>query len=266
MISLLFCSSTPERNRFCRFRKRSFPIAAALVLARLCFAQTGQSPDQDLDRIVSSTRLAFGVPSVSVAVVKDGATIYAKAFGDSDLAKRQPAGIETRYAVGSISKQFTAAALVLEQQKEKVSLDDKVSKYFPELTRASEVTVRELLSHTSGYEDYAPQDYLITSWTRPTTPDAILGTWAKKPLNFNPGTEWQYSNTNYVLAGKILEKVSGEELLPYLQQHFFQLARDEFGRRLRREERAGCIGVHALRPRSTETGRAGRAGLVLRCG
>ena len=208
--------------------------------------------------------LAFGVPSVSVAIVKDGATVYAKAFGESDLAKQKPAGVDTRYAVGSISKQFTAAALLLEQEKGKLSLDDKVSKYFPALTRANEVTIRQLLSHTSGYEDYAPQDYLIASWTRPTTPDAILDNWAKKPLNFDPGTQWQYSNTNYVLAGKILEKVAGEELLPYLQEHFFRplgmgSAGDCDVKSARRR-----VGLHSLRTWAAEAGRAGSFRLVLR--
>ncbi|MBV8866080.1 MAG: beta-lactamase family protein [Acidobacteriaceae bacterium] len=188
----------------------------------MSFGQNQPSLNQDLDDTIASTRSAFGVPSVSVAVVKDGATVYAKAFGQSDLARQKVANVETRYAVGSISKQFTAAALLLEQEKGKVSLDDKVSKYFPNLTRANEVSIRQLLSHTSGYEDYAPQDYLIASWVRPTTPDAILDKWANKPLNFDPGTQWQYSNTNYVLAGKILEKATGEALLPFLQQHFFQ--------------------------------------------
>ncbi len=166
-------------------------------------------------------RQAFAVPSVSVAVIQNGKLTFAKAFGESDLAKQQSATPDTRYAVGSISKQFTAAALLLEQEAGKLSLDDKVAKYLPELTRSNEVTIRELLSHTSGYEDYAPQDYLIPSWTAATTPQAILDTWAKKPLNFEPGTEWQYSNTNYVIAGTILEKVSGEKIVPFLREHFF---------------------------------------------
>ena len=222
MISRSFWSSAPEKNAWRMLRKHSLLPAAALALSGLSFGQNGPSLSQDLDRAISSTRLAFGVPGVSVAVVKDGATVYAKAFGESDLAKQKAAGVDTRYAVGSISKQFTAASLLLEQEQGKVSLDDKVSKYFPALTRANQVTIRQLLSHTSGYEDYAPQDYLIATWTKPTTPDAILDNWAKKPLNFDPGTQWQYSNTNYVLAGKILEKVAGEKLLPYLQEHFFR--------------------------------------------
>jgi D-alanyl-D-alanine carboxypeptidase len=174
-----------------------------------------------LDRKIPAALAAAGAPSVSVGIIRNGRLEYARAFGRADLAKNRPATADTRYAVGSISKQFTAAALLLEQEQGKLSLDDKVSKYYPELTRAEEVTIRHLLSHTSGYEDFAPQDYFIPEWSKPTTPDEILNRWAKKPLNFDPGTEWQYSNTNYVLAGRILEQVSGQELLPFLQEHFF---------------------------------------------
>src|SRR5579875_824202 len=200
-----------------------------LICILAIFAETNRLPaaaddtlTADLDRKAAATIAAFGVPSASLAVIKDGKLLWAKAYGEADLAEHRKADTSTRYAVGSISKQFTAAALLLEQQRGKLSLDDKVAKYFPDLTRANEVTIRELLSHTSGYEDYAPQDYLIPEWTHPITPDEILNRWAKKPLNFDPGTQWQYSNTNFVLAGKILEKVSGQELLPFLEQHFFQ--------------------------------------------
>ncbi len=162
-----------------------------------------------------------GAPSVSIAVVKQGQLVYAKAFGKASLEPDRPADANTRYAIGSISKQFTAAAVLMMEEQGKLSLDDKVSKYFPELTRAGEVTIRELLSHTSGYSDYAPQDYMIPEWTKPMTPQAILDEWAKKPLDFDPGTRWQYSNTNYVLAGRIFEKVSGEPLVAFLHKHIF---------------------------------------------
>jgi len=155
-------------------------------------------------------------------VVRDGKLIYAKAFGSADLAAGRAADVNTRYSVGSVSKQFTAAAILLLQEQGKLSLDDHVSKYFPDLTRAGEITIRELLSHTSGYEDYAPQDYIIPDWTQPTTPQAILNRWAKKPLNFDPGTKWQYSNTNYVLAGEIFEKVSGQPLVAFLKEKIFE--------------------------------------------
>jgi CubicO group peptidase (beta-lactamase class C family) len=201
------------------------PFLALTVLAFVAvsvrsFAQDGLTGE--LDQKAAATISAFGVTSASVAVIKDNKLFWAKAYGKASLQHDRPAETTTRYAVGSISKQFTAAALLLEQERGKLSLDDKVANYFPDLTRANEVTIRQLLSHTSGYEDYAPQDYLIPEWTQPTTPQDILNRWAKKPLNFDPGTKWQYSNTNYVLAGEILEKVSGQKLLDFLNENFFR--------------------------------------------
>jgi len=79
-----------------------------------------------------------------------------------------------------------------------------------------------MLTYTSGYEDFAPRDYIIPEWTKPTTPAAIMNQWAKKPLNFDPGTKWQYSNTGYVVAGAIFEKATGQTLLRFLREHAFE--------------------------------------------
>lgn len=177
------------------------------------------SPDQE--KKIAGMLAESGAPSVSIAIVEHGKLAYAKAFGKASLSPDRQADAHTRYAIGSVSKQFTSAAILLMAEQGKLSLDDKVSKYFPELTRANEVTIRELLSHTSGYSDFAPQDYMIPVWTSPTTPEAILDEWAKKPLDFDPGTRWQYSNTNYVLAGRIFEKASGEQLMDFLHKHIF---------------------------------------------
>jgi D-alanyl-D-alanine carboxypeptidase len=188
----------------------------------LALAEVPPKLSGELDRAAVLALNNTAVPSISVAVVQNGRVAYVKAFGKADIAKNVPAESATRYAVGSISKQFTAAALLLAQEKGKLSLDDRVARYFPDLTGASSITIRELLSHTSGYEDYAPQDYLIPEWTHPTAPDQILQRWAKKPLNFKPGTQWQYSNTNYVLAGKIFEKATGQPLVSFLQRAIFE--------------------------------------------
>jgi D-alanyl-D-alanine carboxypeptidase len=197
-------------------------LAALFALCALPgWTQLAEQASKRLDEKVEATLAAFAAPSVSVAIAQDGRVVYARAFGHADLAKGRRAETNTRYAVGSISKQFTVAALLLEQEQGKLSLDDSVAKYFPDLTRANEVTIRQLLSHTSGYEDYAPQDYMIPEWEKATTPEKLLTTWAKKALNFDPGTRWQYSNTNYVLAGKIFEKASGQALMPYLQRKVF---------------------------------------------
>jgi CubicO group peptidase (beta-lactamase class C family) len=174
-----------------------------------------------IDRIAGQVLEQRGIPSASVAVVQGGKVVYAHAYGLAHIAPAVAATPEMRYSIGSVSKQFTAAAILLLQEEGKLSLDDAVGKYVPGLTRGNEVTIRQILSHTSGYQDYWPEDYLMTPMMKPETAQQILDTWAKKPLDFEPGTKWQYSNTNYVIAGEIVEKLSGKKLMEFLGEHIF---------------------------------------------
>jgi len=185
-------------------------------------AQLSADVTAKIDKAAADALQRTGVPSASVAVVKDGKIVYVKTYGDAKLDPRTPADPKMRYSIGSISKQFTATALLMLAEQGKLSLDDKVGKYIPDLTRANEVTIRQLLSHTSGYQDYWPQDYVMPGMLKPVTAQQIMDTWAKKPLDFDPGTKWQYSNTNYVIAGAIAEKAAGMPLWQFLQQQIFK--------------------------------------------
>jgi CubicO group peptidase (beta-lactamase class C family) len=127
-----------------------------------------------------------------------------------------------RYSIGSVSKQFTATAILMLAEQGKLSLDDPVARFVPDLTRAKEVTVRQVLSHTSGYQDYWPQDYVPPFMLQAVTANKILDLWARKPLDFDPGTQWQYSNTGYVIAGLIVERASGMPLLEFLSKRIFE--------------------------------------------
>ncbi len=174
-----------------------------------------------VDASVAEALQRTGSPSASVAVVVDGKIVLAKAYGLARLDPRASATADTRYGVGSISKEFTAAAILILQSEGKLSLDDHVSRWFPELTDANKITLRQILSHTAGYQDFYAEDYTLTPMQRPTTPEAIMAGWAKKPLDFQPGDDWQYSNTGYVIAGRIVEKVSGQPLFAFLKAHVF---------------------------------------------
>jgi D-alanyl-D-alanine carboxypeptidase len=198
-------------------------ILLSLPFAGVANAQADLSPELrgKIDKLAADVLARSGVPSASIAVVKDGKIVYLNAYGSARLEPKTPATPAMRYSIGSISKQFTAAAMLLLQEQGKLSLDDKVGKYIPDLTRANEVTIRQLLSHTSGYQDYWPQDYVMPMMLQPVTAAKILDMWARKPLDFEPGTKWQYSNTNYVIAGVIIEKVSGKPLLQFLKEKVF---------------------------------------------
>ena len=201
---------------------RSLLLAA--VFAPVLHAQqlTGAERTQ-IDSAARTVLRATGAPSASIAIVRGGQVVYENAYGDARISPRTPASTSMRYAIGSVSKQFTAAAILLLAEDGKLSLDDRISKWHPELTRAGDVSIRQLLSMTSGYQDYWPQDYVFTDMQRPTTSDAILRRWAAggKPLDFAPGTKWQYSNTNYVLAADIVERVSGTPFMEFLARRIF---------------------------------------------
>jgi CubicO group peptidase (beta-lactamase class C family) len=162
-----------------------------------------------------------GAPSASVAVVQNGSLTYVQAYGDAEKAPDRPATTSTRYAIDSISKEFTAAAILMLVEQGKLSLDDAIGKYIPGLGPASKPTIRQVLNHTSGLRDYWPQDFVFPAMRQPTSTQALLDQWARRPLDFPPGTDWQYSNTGYVVAGAIVERVAGMGLFEFLQQHIF---------------------------------------------
>lgn len=175
---------------------------------------------EKIDKLVTETLARTATPSASLAIVKDGRIAYLKAYGNARLDPPTAARREMRYCLGSLSKPFTAEAMLLLQEQGKLSLDDKVSRFLPDLSRANEVTIRQVLSQSSGYQEYWTLDYLPQNVLRPTTPRKILEV-AHKPLNFDPGTKWEISDTNYVIAGMIVEKASGMPLYRFLREKLF---------------------------------------------
>jgi CubicO group peptidase (beta-lactamase class C family) len=174
-----------------------------------------------VDKLVAKALAESGTPAVSIAIVKDAKVALAQAYGDARLDPKTPATAAMRFSIGSVSKQFLAAAILLAAENGKLSLDDRVGKYLPSLTRANDITIRQLLSHTSGYQDYYPQDYLPPFMREPVTAEGILDRWAIKPLDFEPGTAWQYSNTGFVVAGRVLEKATGVPAIEFLRTRIF---------------------------------------------
>jgi CubicO group peptidase (beta-lactamase class C family) len=173
-----------------------------------------------IDSLVDKALTDTHVPSASIAVVKDGEIVLTKAYGKARLPD-VAASPSMRYKIASNSKQLTAAAILLLAERHQLSLDDKVARFLPGLTAADRITIRNLLTHTSGYQDYYAEDYLLPEMRKDTTPQHILDVWGRKPLDFPPGTRWQYSNTNYVIAGRIVEQVSHLPLMAFLHQEIF---------------------------------------------
>ena len=188
------------------------------------------SEASQVDASVGTVMERNGIPAISLAIVRSDQIAYAKAYGKAELPNPEASNRDrlvstaTRFAIGSVSKEFTAAAMLLLADRGKLSLDDPVSRFLPKLTGATQVTIRELLNHTAGYRDYFLQEYIPARMQRATTIDSILKEWAERPLDFLPGTQWQYSGTNYVIAGRIIEEVTGESYEKFLIENVLRPA------------------------------------------
>ncbi len=196
---------------------KSFPIVALLLAGTAQAAPLTAQQTAAIDAAARQTLRLTGVPAASIAVVKDGAIVYEHAYGMARL----PAVAATpamAFSIGSISKQFTASMILLLAQDGKLSLDDHVGKWLPELTDANQVTIRQILSHTAGYQDFWPEDYSPLIFHKPATPISYVDVWGKKKLDFPPGTAWQYSNTGYAIAALIVERAGGAPFFDQLQR------------------------------------------------
>lgn len=198
-------------------------VASTALLAPVPALAQALTPEETtkIDAAVTRVLADTGVPGAQVAVVRDGRIVLSKAWGKASRSI-PVARADMRFQIASISKQFLGALVLLLEDEGKLSLDDKVTKYMPEVTGADRITIRQLLSHTSGLQDFWPQDYSFAAMEKPTAPGGIVDRWAKKPLDYEPGTRWQYSNTGYVVAGMIAEKVGGAPLWAQFEQKLFQ--------------------------------------------
>lgn len=179
-----------------------------------------------VDDYLKAQMAAQHIPGLSVAVVQDGTVVKTAAYGLSDAETKTPATLNTLYGLGSCTKPFTAVAVLQLMEAGKVSLDAPISRYLDGLPAAwNAITVRELLTHTSGLPNYRlALDFTKLSDPKYKQPNVVVALLAGKPLDFPPGTRFEYSNTNYHLLGRLIEKVSGQSYGAYLASHQFQAA------------------------------------------
>ena len=161
-------------------------------------------------------------PGVSVLVARDGKIVFQGGFGLADLEKKTPVTVETKFRIGSITKQFTAAAILKLAEEKKLAVTDPLSKFFPDFPRGGEVTLRHLLTHTSGVHSYTDKPDFFTKVSQPNEPGALIETFKNDPPDFAPGAGFHYNNSAYFLLGEIVAKVSSKPFGDYLRETFFE--------------------------------------------
>lgn len=199
-------------------RVRFLIIQSICLLVLSCAVQSQSTADTVSDYIKAEMQRQH-IPGLSLLVVHRGKILTAEGFGLANVELQVPVKPETVFQSGSMGKQFTATAVMMLVEQGKISLDDKLTKFFPNAPGTwTEVTVRELLSHTAGFGDYPKKFNFRKDWTE----DELLKLVESIPLAYPPGTKWEYSNFGYLTLGILIHRVTGEFYGDFLQHKIFQ--------------------------------------------
>ena len=217
--------------------KRLF-VAAAFASVLLPLAARAQQPApppinvSQVDSIIRWHIADKQIIGISVGIMQNGKVVFARGYGAADVETARAVTPRTMFAIGSVTKQFTCSALLMLEEQKKLSMRDPVAKWFPQLTRARDITLLDLGGHLSGYRDYYPLDYVNREMAEPLSAEKIISRYATRPLDFEPRARYSYSNTGYLILGEVIEKVTGEPFPLFLSTRIFTplaLSRTRYG-------------------------------------
>lgn len=190
--------------------------------ARVAMAEVVDPSLASVDSLFRATYPADG-PGAAVIVARDGRVLMRRAYGMGDVELGVPLRPEHVFRTGSITKQFTAVAALLLVDEGKLSLDDEITKFFPDYpTHGRRITVEHLLTHTSGIRSYTSMPAWAPTLRNDVTPTELIAVFRNEPMDFAPGEDWRYNNSGYALLGAIIEKVSGQEYADFLRTRIFE--------------------------------------------
>ncbi|MBQ4822841.1 serine hydrolase [Aquimarina sp. MMG016] len=182
---------------------------------------TGQSIETQLDKLFSE-KYKTDTPGAAVIVAKKGEIIYHKAFGLSNMELGTPMKSDNVFEIGSITKQFTSVAILMLLEQGKLNIEDEITKFIPDYpTNGKKITIHHLLNHTSGIKSYTSMN-LTEIARKDMTPTELIDYFKNEPMDFDPGEEWGYNNSGYILLGYIIEKVSGKTYEDFIEQDIFK--------------------------------------------
>jgi len=191
----------------------------------LAVAQPARVLDQNLANAINETLTQTykpNEPGASVIVVKDGKIIFRRGYGMANLELSVPVEPDMVFRLGSVTKQFTAVAILMLAEQGKLSLDDDITKFLPDYpAKTQQITVEQLLTHSSGIKSYTSLPEWLSMWRKDTELNELIGLFKDKPTDFAPGERWAYNNSGYVLLGAIIEKASGQSYQDFIEKNIF---------------------------------------------
>ncbi|SRR5579871_2181126 len=197
-------------------------IVLFLLTGAISFNISAQTPAQEIDEMMKQYAKQNSFNGVVLVAQKENVLLQ-KGYGYKNIAARTLNDTNTAFQIGSLTKQFTAAIILQLQEQHKISLQDKLSKYIPDYPHGDSITIENLLTHTSGIYNYTnDEDFMKNKSSNPLKPDSLIALFKNKPLDFSPGTKYNYSNSGYVLLGYIIEKITGKSYFTIIEENIFK--------------------------------------------
>lgn len=201
---------------------RSLVTALVVTLALSSCRAQKESLSGEIDALLSKAFVP-NEPGAAVIVVKDGKVLFRKGYGLADLELGIPIEPDMVFRLGSITKQFTAVAILMLEHQGKLSVKDDITKYLPDYpTHGQTITIEHLLTHTSGIKSYTSMPEWLALWRKDMSLKELIDIFKDQPPDFAPGEKWSYSNSGYILLGAIIENVSDETYENFIQKHIFE--------------------------------------------
>lgn len=194
-------------------------VIALLLIAQQVHAQSNLVPSLETYMKAEESVKKF---SGTVLIIQKGKKVFERSYQYANREWQTPNTASGKYRIGSVTKQFTAALILRLEEEGKLSVTDKISKYLPGYPMGDSITIHMLLNHTSGIKNYTSIPGMWQSLNYKYSTDSLINTFKNKPLDFPPGKGWNYSNSGYILLGKIIEKASGKRYRTYLQEQIIQ--------------------------------------------
>lgn len=201
------------------FFKKSVPFLIALLALQIVYPQ---SLETQIDSVLTTVFKETDEPGAVFLVAKDGKSIYRKAFGKSNIELDVNMNPENVFQIGSMTKQFTAIAIMMLEEQGKLKVNDAISKYIPDYPNGNQITIHHLLTHTSGIKDFTKIKSIMSIAKQDMTPKELVDFFKDEPVDFQPGEKFEYNNSGYVVLGYIIELVSGKTYEDFIEKNIFE--------------------------------------------
>lgn len=202
-----------------KMMKKLLILALTLFTTPLAYAQKFET---SIDSLILNVFSDTTGPGAVFMIAKDGKPIYEKAFGKANLELAVKMNTKNVFQLGSMTKQFTAIAILILQEQGKLTLQDQLTKYLPDYPNGNQITIHHLLTHTAGIKDFTKMKSIQQIAQKDLTPKELIDFFKNEPIDFKPGEKFEYNNSGYVILGHIIELVSGEVYENYIKQHIFK--------------------------------------------